>query len=276
VAVAQGKGDEEVAVLVLSDLQIGHKTPTTSLRIISNRMERLADRVIKLVSIHRLAFPINRLVIFLLGDMIQSEEVGHKVSLDELEMPLMNQIFQGAVPITEKLLVTLLPHFPAGIDVYTVSGNHGRLDRYHSETTNFDTFIYLVLEQRLREVKGIRWHIEAQRFWQKADIFRHTFLLVHGDQIPMYLNIPFYGVTQRAMRWRGALPGKDFKTLVLGHFHVASDNSWNDMQIFINGCFVSDDQWVLKFIGMESTTRQWLFGVHPRQGISWRYKVRLD
>jgi len=113
-------------------------------------------------------------------------------------------------------------------------------------------------------------------FWQKVKIWRKVFLLVHGDQIPMWANIPWYGITQRAMRWQGGLSGAAFHYLVLGHFHVISNFRWNDVEVFVNGCFVSDDQWVLKHIGMQSSTSQWAFGVHPRRGVSWRYAVGLD
>lgn len=276
VEIPQGDGDEEVAVLVLSDLQIGHKTPTTSMRIIGNRMDRLARRFIKVVFIHRKAYPIKRLKIFLLGDLIQSEDIGFKVGLDELEGVLMTQMFKGAIPMIEKLLLTLLPYFPDGIDVHTVSGNHGRLDKFHADTTNWDTVIYRFLEGRLVQYPTIRWFIEGEKFYQKVRIWQKTFLLVHGDQIKMWMNIPWYGITQRAMRWQGSLPGDKFHYMVLGHFHIISEFQWNDVGVFVNGCFVTDDQWVLKQIGMQSTATQWAFGVHPRKGVSWRYQIHLD
>lgn len=64
--------------------------------------------------------------------------------------------------------------------------------------------------------------------------------------------------------------------MCLGHFHNASFIDWNEVEIFVNGCFVSDDQWVLKKLGLASSTTQITFGVHPRKGVTWRYKVRLD
>jgi len=269
----QGEGDEEVAVLVIGDLQIGHKTPTTTMRIIANRMQRLTAKFIKIVRHHRKMYPVKRLEIFLLGDLIQSEDIGFKVGLDELEDVLMGQMFKGAIPILEQMLVDLSPHFDQ-IDVRTVSGNHGRLDRFHADTTNWDTIIYKILETRTGDF--VNWHIEGHKFWQKVKIWRKTFLVVHGDQIRMWMNIPWYGITQRLMRWQGSLPGDKFHYMVMGHFHVISNFVWNDVQVFVNGCFVSDDQWVLKQIGMQSSTSQWAFGVHPRQGVTWRYQIGLD
>ena len=72
------------------------------------------------------------------------------------------------------------------------------------------------------------------------------------------------------------MEGMKYHYVCLGHFHVASMLDWNDIEIFVNGCFVSSNQWVLKKLGLSSSTVQLAFGVHPRKGVTWRYKIRLD
>jgi len=275
VPIEYGDGDEEVQVLMLSDFQIGHQTPSTTARIIRNRARRLADRTIKLATIHRQAYPIRRLVVFLEGDVVQNDRIGRVVSLDELEMVVMDQVFEVAVPTLSEMLLTFAQHYEQ-VDVYTVDGNHGSLGKYAAIKTNWDTVTYLAVAGQLKNQKTIKFHIERKMFWQKVKIWKWCFLLVHGDQIPMHLTLPWYGITTRAMRWQGSLPGPPFHYMCLGHFHLASSLDWNDMEIFVNGAFVSDDQWVLKRLGLSSSTVQWTFGVHPRKGVTWRYKVRLD
>lgn len=61
-------GDEEVMVVMVSDLQIGHRTPTTSARIIRNRLRRMTERVVHIAGLHRQMYPIRTLKVFLLGD----------------------------------------------------------------------------------------------------------------------------------------------------------------------------------------------------------------
>ncbi len=39
---------------------------------------------------------------------------------------------------------------------------------------------------------------------------------------------------------------------------------------------VSDDDWALQRLGISSNPSQWLFGVHPRRGITWRYSLCVD
>jgi hypothetical protein len=273
IKIKQGKGDEEEAVLLFSDLQIGHKSPSSNLTIVQYRMEDLARAVIKIVTLQRNSFPIKKLNIFMLGDMIQSEDITSKVDLDALEMVLMDQIFDGAVPLTEKFLLTILPYFPAGIDLWCVAGNHGSVTKLNAPSTNWDTLIYKILEAKTQNYKNIRWHIEEKLFYQMVPVMGKKFILAHGDCIPRYLNIPIYGVTQRAMRWQGSIG--DFDYMCLGHFHTPLRMDWNNTEIIINGCFISEDQWVLKVIGMTTSPAQIMFGCHPRKGISWYYKLKL-
>jgi len=273
ITVRQGKGDEEEMVLLFSDLQVGHKSPSSNVKIVEERVNNLAKAVIKIATLHRHAIPIKRLNIFMLGDMIQSEDITSKVDLDSLEMVLMDQIFEGAVPMTEKFLLSLVPHFPGGIDVYCVPGNHGATTKLNAPTTNWDTIIYKFIQGKTANYKNIRWHIEDKVFYQMVDIMGKKFMISHGDCIPRYLNIPIYGVTQRAMRWQGSIGTFDY--MCLGHFHTPLRMDWNNTEILINGCFMSDDQWVLKVIGMSTQPAQVLFGVHPRKGISFQYKLKL-
>lgn len=275
IKVREGRGDEEEVVLLVSDLQIGHRTPTTNIKKIAMRGEEMARAALKIVELHRNAYPIRKLNLFLMGDLIHHERIGKTVGLDELEAVVYDQMFNGAIPILEKLILTLLPFFPKGIDVWCVPGNHGRFDKFHADSTNLDTIIYKHLEAKFSRMKNLRWHIEAKRFYQRVNIQGHTFLETHGDSIKMWMNIPWYGITQRAMRWQGSLPGGKFDYMTMGHFHVASNFRWNDVEVFVNGSFVTDDEWVLKNIGMNSAAEQWIFGVHPKQGVTFRYKIRL-
>lgn len=270
----KGKGDAEEMVLLYSDMQVGHKSPTTNLHVIERRAENLAESVASIATIQQSAIKLRRLHVFMLGDMIQSEDLLTKVDLDALEMVLMDQIFKGAVPITEKLLLSVLPYFPDGIDVWCVPGNHGTISKLNAPSTNWDTLIYKILEGKMQNYKKIRWHIEEKMFYQIVNVMGKKFFLTHLDCVPSWLNIPLYGISQRSMRWQGSIEKFDY--LVGAHFHTALDMDWNDVELLVNGCFMSDDQWALKRIGMGNKPTQIVFGVHPKRGISFRYKLRLD
>ena len=271
---SEGQGDEEIAVLMVSDLQTGLKFTGFNSHVLRERVRKLAIGVEKVVSLHRRAYPVRRLAVFALGDMVHNDRIGRVISLDELEKVVMEQVFDVASPCLSELLVTLRQTFEM-IDVYTVDGNHGSLGKYAAVKTNWDNVVYRTCELQLAQYPEIRWHIEKKEFWQKVKLGKWVFLLTHGDSIPMHLTLPWYGITTRAMRWQGSLPGRDFQYLCMGHFHTASSLDWNEMEVFVNGAFVTSNGWVLKKLGLASSTVQWFFGVHPRRGVTFRYKIRL-
>jgi len=62
----------------------------------------------------------------------------------------------------------------------------------------------------------------------------------------------------------------------MGHFHCLAQIPIEEFDIFMNGAFVTDDEYVLKRLGWGSHPFQWLCGVHPRTGVTWRYKLFLE
>lgn len=269
-----GKGDEETIVLVVSDLQAGHKTPSFDAGVLEERLREYGRAVVKIVSLHRKAYPVHHCVMFWIGDNIQNDVVGRYVSLDELEMVVMDQVFGVVVPQMERFFKHLLAHFRT-VTVYCVRGNHGSLGKEAAEKTNWDTVVYRIMADRFRQHSRIQFRI-ADQFYQIAEVRGWKFLLIHGDAIPAgSYGVPLYGVIQRLMRYNSGGVAEPFDYLVLGHFHTYANLDWNDKEVFLNGTFVSDDEWVRKKMGLASSTCQIVFGVHERRGVTFRYKIRL-
>lgn len=268
------EGDEEVMCVLVSDLQIGHKTPTTNTRIIQNRAGRFTQGVVRIASLHRHIYPIRKLYVFLLGDMVQNLPPWY-MNFAEMEAALYDQVYDHAVPILAGMLKAWAAEFEE-VHVVCVRGNHGRQGKMSDDNFNVDTIIYLTLQQMFADNPRIMWVHNPKTWWQKVRIFKTVLLAVHGNQWKGYLSIPWYGTIQRSMRWQGSLPGPDFDVMVYGHWHVASFVEWNGKLLVCNGCFVSDDQYIVETLGMASTTRQVCFGVHPRKGVTFRYTLDLD
>ena len=132
---------------------------------------------------------------------------------------------------------------------------------------------YLFLEQRFRDTPHIKFHI-ATNFYQVAEVEGFKFLLVHGDDIRSWMNLPWYGITQRLMRWYQSICHFDY--LCLGHFHSYANFEWNNTEVIMNGTFVTDDAYALKKIGMGGSPRQVLFSVHPKWGVVFMRKIFLE
>lgn len=245
-------------VILISDMQIGHKTLSFSRQALQWRLARYLARMETIVPKG------SELHVFLLGDIIHNEHVGKNVNLGELEMGAKQQIFDVAIPA----LATILDKFrtlSSNIKVYCVSGNHGANGRMASFTNNFDLYIYLILKQMFSKTKGIKFYISESFFLRKI-ISGKVWMAVHGDQIPMYMNLPYYGITKKALYWYTSL-GK-FDYLVLGHFHTATSLSVNNIRIFINGTWVTGDEWVLKKLGMSGSCSQYVIDITDPKTLS--------
>lgn len=269
--------DEEVQVLLLSDLQIGLKTPSYNAKVCRARVEFLFDKVGRICLLHRQAYPIRKLVIPMLGDMLHNELIGRQIDLHELEKVVYDQLFEVALPILTDFLQSCLQLYDE-VEVYGVRGNHGTLGKFMSEKGNWDMILYRFLKERLREQQRIKFDLAEDNFYQIAKVFGHKIYMAHGDQIPITLNLPWYGITQRTMRLRESLPAgeKNFSAACYGHFHNASLIWWCGFPIFINGTVSSDNPFPLRRLGLAEHTAQVTFGVHPNRLPTWTYTINLE
>jgi len=267
-----GRFDEEHFVLVLSDLQTGLLTPTYDMAVLKARMEYLVEKVLKIVAMHRKSHPVRKLSIFLIGDVVHGERVGFMIDLDHLERVVRDQMFNGAIPVLSYAIAAFAQVFET-VDVFCVKGNHGKNGKFAGTTTNFDLFSYIYLQQFFSSTKHVTFHI-SDTFHSIADVSGFKFFLVHGDNIPMHLTLPWYGLTTRMMRWSGSVG--DFNYLVCGHFHALSWMFWNDKQIFTNGTFITDDEWSIENIGLSGTCGQLLLSVHPKVGVSFVRAIQMQ
>lgn len=277
----QKDGDEEEAILHLTDIHIGRKTISYNSEVAAKRMYYLVEKLLKIVALYRLRGPVKKINVFITGDIVNSEDVGYRVDLSEVEKILRDQIFgeNGAVEIMSWVFRNLLANFEE-VKIFCVRGNHGKGPKGTSEKTNWDDVVYYTLKYMFANNPRIKIEV-ADDFYLIAEIMKWKFLLIHGDQIRggVY-GIPFYGILQRALRWGTAFKEEKnwqimWQIMIVGHFHVADELEQNDQLIFTGGTFVSNDDYVLREYGWNSTTKQWLLFVHPKQGITARYKINI-
>jgi len=273
--ISAGTGDEEQAILHLTDIHIGRKTDTFNSLVARIRMVFLVKAVLKIVALHRVAGPIKVLNVFLTGDNINSEDSGYRVDLSEIEMIMRDQIYgkNGIVALLTWMFKVFLVNFEE-IHVYCVRGNHGRGPKGSSEKTNWDDVVYYTLQVKFEDNPRIQFNI-ADSFYQIIQIYNKKFLLAHGDQIRGgTYGIPLYGLLQRMLRWATSMP-ESWDYFFCGHWHVVAEIEQNNQTLYVGGTFVSDDDYTLRQYGWNACTKQVLVLIHPRQGITARYKINL-
>ena len=231
--------------------------------------------IIKITTIHRSAYPVNKLVINFLGDIVDGEGIYASQS-HEQKFYLMEQMYRYGGPMLANLLNQLSSEFDS-IEVNCVPGNHGRSGKSKRDDPNrelnYDTILYEQIRAMTATNSKIKWNI-TWNWYQVVDINGYKFLLTHGANIRAWLNIPAYGIIQKGMRWKGSLP-EEWDYMFMGHFHTTWTLKWNDFRVFMNGTWLDNDRFALEELGMDSATEQAMFCVSAKRGITCHYNIDL-
>lgn len=266
----KGINDEEEVVLVLSDLHFGKTTSKYNLDIALTKFNNIIDNALKIVNIHRNSYPINNLHILWTGDIVDGSAI-YPNQPYHIDRHAAKQVFDS-LPTVVSNLDKLSKNFK-NITNYVIQGNHGRNGKFAHEAENWDNIYGKCLEVATSSLNNMKWIIPFD--WKLiANINGTKILQYHGHQIKMTLNLPWYGITTRISRWALTEELGDFDVSVQGHFHVSSRLRWNNKIVYTNGTIVEGDQFALENLGLEASQAQWIFGVHPKQKVTWEYELR--
>lgn len=312
------KGSEEVAVLLLSDLHVGLTVNPEetfglgkySISVFKDRCKRLTESVIKITDLHRHLYPVNKLAIFCLGDLVHGMNSVGKWSSVYIEQDVITQVFE-CVNELEKMICKLAQIFDS-IEFYGTAGNHGKMSNHEEEKgfVNWDYLGYKYLERGLSNQEHIKFFIDKSWF-QIAEVHGHKFLLTHGDGIFGGPN----GFQRAEMRYRELIEqfkspedasviltpylenlskhpndlqvqfelinasmryAKGFNTMCVAHYH--SPNVWSTSagnRIIMNGSFVGGDNYSMKRLQAAQYPSQKFFGIGKKR-LTWHYDLELE
>ena len=275
------KSGAEVAVVQLSDWQLGKRSESYSIEVAEQRLNLLAKKVEDIVAIQRKDHPVDDLRIYLTGDLVESDGNIFPGQAYEVEAGgLYLQIFKGA-----ELLANFVRRMSATFPRITVRGaigNHGRLGRYgdHSPESNADAMLYRVAAQLVGDNKRIDWaesFTKGARHWYDTDtIADKRIMLVHGDQFRGGLGMPWYGVAKKAQAW--AVSMFPFRYLMFGHWHQPARLVLSDGKItsWCSPSLESDNRFANEVVGASGEPGQWLLFFEAATGeVASEYLLRL-
>lgn len=272
----------EVAVAVLSDWQLAKVTPSYSSSVCAERVDRYAEKVIRLTQIQRADHPVKECRVYLLGDLVEGEMIFPGQS-HRIDASLFRQVLTDGPKILGSFVRRMASEFES-VRVVGVVGNHGSLGgrarkEYHPES-NADAMLYEVTRMVTENVGNVEWaaNISAgERHWYAVDrIGEHGFLLYHGDQVRGgFAGHPWYGFAKKLLGWRtsGRLPAFDYA--LSGHFHTPNRMYLNGLTNWCNGSTESDNTYALEELAASGEPCQWLLFAHPKHGVSAEYLCRL-
>jgi hypothetical protein len=275
---------EETAVVVFSDLQLGQVTSTYNTQIAEERVQRYAEKVVKLTDLQRSDHPVKRCKLYLLGDLAENELI-FPGQPHQVDSSLYAQVALDGPRILGHFIRTLLTSFEH-VDIVSVPGNHGDVGggsrKAYNPETNFDRLLTAIL-RHIFQASGeerVSWTIPdgyGRSSWYAVDYVGQTgFLLWHGHQArrtSSSSHLPFYKLV---MGWRSGAVPEPFNVSLCGHHHTPTMLTMNTVQHFINGTFASDAEYAVERLASNSKAAQWLLFASPKRGITASYLVSLD
>lgn len=281
-SILPSEGPFHSALLLVSDAHVGKvcSREETEGRAVYNpahfvaRLALLEKEVIRLL---KHGPPLDELVVLFLGDIVEGA-LDHGAEREE--SMLISRQFSLAVALFSQFLTRIASVVPS-LRVYGCSGNHGRWPGQRRPPTvgresNLDGLVYRAIEAVLAaaNVQNVRFHLsDAPR--QSIRIKSTLVAAAHGDEIRG--GEFFTGGIKREVYnavLRGARDGEIPDLWVTGDKHVPQSLSIGFGQHVINGTFVGEDAFGLRFApAVASQTLMWIC---PRRGKMLQSDIRLD
>lgn len=273
----------EHAVLALGDLHFGEVVDIKqtggiavfNMEIAKKRLDFTVDRAIEIIKGHLSGgYHIPKIHVFLLGDLISGEI--HEELRNSNEQGIIQQTM-FVLECLEENILKLCENFEE-VHITSVVGNHGRKkeDYYFKDKAveNFDYLISRMLEKYLDKQPNLTWSI-PQSYWAIQKVQNRRYLVMHGDGVRSWMGLPFYGLQKEFLKWRALAESYlgGFDDLVVGHFHNPNIFTVQRDEIIINGTIKGGDEYSLGALSAACDPVQFLWGVHPKYGRTWTYKI---
>lgn len=270
----------ETAVVVFADWQMGKVTPDYNTNVLEERIERYTEKLLEITEIQRMDHEVNDLHIWLLGDIVEGEEIfpGQSHLIDS---GLYRQVAVNGPRILGNFVKTALENFNH-VHITGVIGNHGavggRARKQHDPETNMDRMLYKIIELIVGDDERVTFNIPdgvGERNWYAVDtIGNYSSLLIHGDQMPA--PNAFHGYYKKIMGWKdGAIP-EHFDDVFMGHYHQQFKMTIGSSMLRISGSPESYNTYAQEYFSSMSRPCQHLMFVHPENGITSEYSIWLD
>jgi len=273
-------GSPETAVAVFGDWQLGKVTPSYNSDVLARRIETYTEKLLEITQIQRADHPVDDLHVWLLGDIVEGEEIfpGQSHLIDS---GLYRQVGINGPEILGNFLRTALENFKR-VHVTGVIGNHGavggRARKQHDPETNMDRLLYKIIELIFKNEQRITFNIPdgkgERNFYAVDNIGNYSSLLIHGDQLPAPTS--YYGYYKKVMGWKDGVIPEHFDDVFMGHYHQQFKMTIGSGLLRISGSPESHNTYAQEYFSAMSRPCQHLMFVHPENGVTSEYSIWLD
>jgi len=267
----------EVALLHLTDWQLGKHTSSYSTEVCEQRVRAAVAKTIKLTEIQRADHPVRECHVMLGGDLVEGVSIFPGQPW-EVDSSAFAQVFTAS-RLVEEVILTLLAAFES-VTVWEVAGNHGRIGRKGDmpRADNLDRIVCRIAREKLSSQGRMKW-TEQNDWYSLVEVGAYHALLVHGDQVKSFGGTtPIHGLMKKANAWAsGVTP--PFADLYLGHLHQELTMTLaNGGRVYMTPSTESNSEYAREFMAAHGRPGQRLHFIDPRDGggVTAVYMLRLD
>ena len=265
---------------VVSRIQMGGANEFNT-PIAKRRVRTLVEKTIEITKHHMVRPNYPGIVVCIGGDMITG------AIHEELGATNDRTVMQSCLDVQESLIwaLTKIADEFGRVFVPCVVGNHPRTTHKprmkNAAWENYEWNVYCQLERHFKDDKRIQFSIPAE-----ADCFfevqGHRFMFTHGDRLGVKGGDGIIGMLGPVAR--GAIKvgrseaqiGRDFDTLILGHWHTFIPRS-RASSVMVNGTLKGYDEYAhLGLRAPSSPPSQALFFVNEKYGITCQWELILE
>ena len=250
-------------------------------RIAKQRVRVLTDKIRLLAMGHMVRPVYPGIVVMLGGDFITGD------IHDELRETNEGTVQEALLEVEEHLIAALdaMAHTFGRVFVPCVVGNHGRGTlkprAKHRIYTSFEWNLYCHLERHFRKDSRFLFMVPNETD-ARFRVFGHRFTLTHGDALGVRGGDGIIGALGPIAR--GAMKvgrseahiGRDFDTLVMGHWHTYIPRG-DAVPVIVNGPLKGYDEFARIFLRAPfARPSQALWFLHPVHGVTSQWQIFLD
>ena len=239
--------------LLISDVHYGKKSKTFNLEVCRRRLQELTSVVLREIEDHKRIFNVERMILALLGDILESYTMHGIESTLSCEFGNSKQI-QSAIESLFKDIIYPIAKTGIKIDIPCVTGNHDRTE--HSRTyndpglNNLTWVIYnsLKLLCEASSIDNVTFYIPTESYIV-LPIYKNHCLYEHGDNAKANTKNAFEAlVTARSKQ-----VGKVIDFARFGHYH--QNDCYDRGRIIVNESVCGQDSYA-NVLGHSSTAGQ--------------------
>jgi hypothetical protein len=227
--------------LMFSDVHYGKKTEKVDLAEIRRRVQKISRVVVDEINRESKNFNVHRLILSMIGDIIEHADFHGKESMRSSEFGTSRQVFEAINSIYIDLIVPIASTGIA-IDILAVTGNHDRVgeDKTYNNPgdENLTYIIYKSLELLAArdQLKNVKFHISKGNYASIA-VYQNTLLIEHGDEAKNINRDTLNNLLSKRQNQINRII--DFYRI--GHWHEAT--SYGQGRIMVNGSVPGQDSY---------------------------------